>query len=461
MNKRKKSGFLLVLFLITALCLGGCTKETAGKAEMLSKEEVITKMKAFMEESDSSKMDMTMEMAAQIKSSGVTLQMEMTMTAQIESRIKEQVSHNNLNMEINVLGQSQEMSNETYSVMEDGILKTYVLQDGEWSYMEGGDEDSANAFSGMTNLSDIVMGDMSDWTLSDQLVKIGDEECYELRFVFKGNSLEGITGMTEALIGGGLNGDLSALELPVTYYAAQEDCRLVKMEADWAEGFSKLFEGTELEGSSFEVMKVIAENMSYNTVDKIEIPAEALQAESGTAGSAGDLDLELDVTDLMQDEYEAITEAGEFVLTAGEAKHQLQIRWPSGYICDYQLSNSLCLYNDELASNAEFSLWEKEYRTAEELDAEVLEMPEFLESLGYYSDINASEMQTKVVGDLTYHYITISSIILAEYPSYSYVGYMELEDSLVWFQLDFESETPQDAVLEEFLANMQEVTGSI
>ena len=303
MKIRKSLGVLLSIGLAMTM-ITPCFAE-----EEITADSLIERHHKKTEEASSISAEENFALSMKMAVFGEAMSMKMNMHFDMEN--VDNVSHLTGEMSMVQEGTSEEdnaeenMQTEMYSVKEEDQSYTVYTLDtdtGTWS------KSVMDDMQFNTDLSDLVKGD--SFELSEETVDVDGAECYEVRTTmsladmmeYLGNSMDGL----EEILPVGGEADTEAYDLDVAYYFDVETQDLVSMKMDGAEMMEKMFKealtasfsaetGMTEEEPAFDVDALMAlfqieipeftvevNHIEFNTVESIEIPEEALAAETET-----------------------------------------------------------------------------------------------------------------------------------------------------------------------------------
>lgn len=262
---RKKMVWLLAsVMLLSAVAFGGCGKKEV-TAESLIKEanENMEKAKSYMG-------DMDMQMSMNVSSQGVAMDMDIGMQGTIEYTAEPEIVHMKGTMNMPFLGLSMDM--DMYSQVEDDKATVYMCMMDEWMKSETGIDESS--------IQDMytIVGDGKDMTLAEETEKIDDREVYVLTSTITGEEFQEIMSVMENMADGVGEIDWSNMQANVTMKIYKDTILPASVSIEMSDSG----EGIESEGVmvKFNNLSVVMNYVDFDSVDSIEIPEEALAAES-------------------------------------------------------------------------------------------------------------------------------------------------------------------------------------
>lgn len=252
----------------------------AGCGEKVTAERLIEEMAAKSEEVSSVKGSYNADMSMEIGQMGVTMNMDMAMRMDIETTKDPQEMHADIAVDLGMMGLNVEM--ETYMMEEEGGLATYLLMGDQWlkSSSENGTVDAAAEDRNFVIDLDLFEN-ASDLTLQEETEQTDKGEVYVLNTTFSADDIdmELFDEAMESMGGADLFGiDLSGMNLDVTLKIYKDSClpaSILMKSQEGSEPFSMEFEGVTGTLSALSYEMIFDE---YNTIEKIELPAEARNA---------------------------------------------------------------------------------------------------------------------------------------------------------------------------------------
>lgn len=266
MKRWKRVTALLALAGLMMFGLSGCKKETA---ESLMQEAV-----KKTETAKSMEGNMTMDMEMGLGQSGMSMSMGISLDADLQVTKDPQVSHVNGTMTMDLLNMSLDL--EAYTQTEKDSNTTYVKVADEWQKQT-------------TDVSGLDMGTMldlekilssgSELTLADKTEKLDGKEVYVIQTTIDGETfnelLGAMSGVMEETYTQNIDFSGMTADMTVKIYKDSKLPVLISMTMD-GDGMSL----ADQDGVSVSLDKLSYELKitSYDSLDKIEIPQEALDA---------------------------------------------------------------------------------------------------------------------------------------------------------------------------------------
>lgn len=282
----KRCGRMCALFLLLALavsCLSGC----GGGSKEVTAEDIVTGAQENMAAAESMSGTLELAMEGTISSSGVSLDMTISMLMDLMACQTEEgnIAYIGGDVTFGMLGMKFSMSLECYTVEEGDVIRTYTCTDGEWTYEEGSRSDlEDNSFEEMVSSVSIFCSDADNWTLAEELQEVDGVSCYVLTAMISSADM----GDFAELVGSILEEEVSDtdIELPLTLYVDAENLIPVAAEVDCTLMAADLLAGSDAAGSEFTTYTVAIRDLKYGNVEEITIPEEALEAAASAETAA-------------------------------------------------------------------------------------------------------------------------------------------------------------------------------
>lgn len=260
---RKRWGILSVLMLMTVLAFTGCGKKA-------TPENLLTDM--VKNSKDAKSVEANMKLAAEMGADAAS--MSITMDADIAATKEPEASHINATVGLKFGSTDMNTDMEMYQVKEDDEDITYTCIQDVWA-KESGDKKEDVLDEGM--FKDIQKA-YESFELKEELVKVNDEECFELTGKIDGELLDGIIDqdMLESFSSDlNLNEDgLKDAKIPCTIDIYKDSILPARIYIDMKEVLEKLYTD-ELEGVEVKDYYVELTYNEYDKVDEIKVPEEA------------------------------------------------------------------------------------------------------------------------------------------------------------------------------------------
>lgn len=276
MKKRmKKLATLGIVAMMVMAMAAGCGKKA-------SPESLLTDMNKKLKDIKSTEANMVLNM--EMSQEGQIAEMNIEMEA--ETIMKTGESHTEGEVGMKIMGQSASTEVESYVVKEDDDYINYINQEGKWK-KEKIDEDEMTKAS--TDLFDEFGESFEKFKLSEDLVKVNDKECFELKGEVSSEIMEYMLSSDmskEADLDKYLSGEDEDIKVPCTLSIYKDKILPAKITLDMKEIFGKMSETT---GMDIEKFKLEVSYDDFNKVKKIEVPKDVLKETEGF-GSGLDLD---------------------------------------------------------------------------------------------------------------------------------------------------------------------------
>ncbi|MDY4835808.1 MAG: DUF6612 family protein [Frisingicoccus sp.] len=263
---RKKLVWVLVASIIlSSAALGGC-----GKKEVTA-ESIVQQSNETMEKAKSFLADFNMEMEMSMSSGDQSMDMDMAMTGTMQATQDPEIVYMDVAMTSGLFGLSLDM--DIYTQTEEDKVITYTGIAGEWMKTE-------QEGLSKSNLAELqkMFGSGKEMTLAEQTEKIGDKEVYVLTASISGEELEKVMSAMGSMANGLDSMDLSQFQADTCMKVYKDTMLPASITLDMITNG----EGMEVDGvvTKINKMTITVDYKEFDTIDSIEIPAEALAAET-------------------------------------------------------------------------------------------------------------------------------------------------------------------------------------
>lgn len=303
MKKRKIIAIALTLLMVMGLA-AGCAKEAKPTVESLA---AAAETKIDEAKSLESKMNMVMDLGMSVE--GMSISMKIDGAFDIASMREPMAAHMSGDMNIGLFGFETKSAVESYVVPVDGKYMTYSGSQSEdeeemtWTCEEVAAEDMDDIKNTDFNIFGYVKENADKFTLKEETEKFHDTDCLVVSGTIPGDYMKEIlesTGSTEIFTTEEDAFDMSKMEIDVIAYFNAETKDVVGLDMDCAKGFLKMMEGMEdAEGLTIDEFTIEVLYGGFDTVDKIEVPADV--KEKATAGPAEIEDDPFEIEDPYED----------------------------------------------------------------------------------------------------------------------------------------------------------------
>ena len=260
---RKKLAWLLVGAMVLGTSLfGGCGKKVTAQSLV---EEMNTKMKSVK----SYEMSMDMDMSMNVEAQGIGMDLDLGMEGITEVVMEPMITHMDMTMEMSLLDLSMDM--DMYMQVDGDQATTYMGLAGEWMK-------TTQPFTEELAMNDISfnVGDPEKLVLSDKTEMLDGGEAYVITGMVSGKELQSILASAESMMEGLGEVDLTGLQADMTLKIYKDTGYPASMEVIMSgEGLSTETDGTVV---SITNLTVVTDYIGFDSIDSIEIPAEALAA---------------------------------------------------------------------------------------------------------------------------------------------------------------------------------------
>lgn len=281
--KKKMKWYLPVtgMILLAAVQFGGCQKITA-----------LGLMKdagSFMAKAKSYKAATNVELSMKVEQNRVSMGMD----ADMEVTSDPMAVHMDGKVDLGIMNISFDM--ESYSLQEENKIITYTKAGDEWSKEEVPFEEAGGQQIDTEALGKLLTGIRENKiVLEEETQMVGDQEAYVLTAELEGEELESALGMLGKSLGeqGEQKMDLGGLKAEMDFKIYKGSREPAELVISIPEGLDDLINGAMGVGQIGVETKIdrcvyTMRFLSFNTVDQITVPEEALKAaEEGGTGSS-------------------------------------------------------------------------------------------------------------------------------------------------------------------------------
>lgn len=425
---KRKALKLLFLLGAAAFLLGGCKKEAPAVGIM--KEAVKNTNKA-----ESFSGNMAVDAGIGMKESGVSVGLDLNMDMDIEAVRETGSCHMKGTVKTGFAGLGLDV--EIYNVPGEDKSETvtYTNIGGSWAKATN-DVKEENAVAELMNLESYIENG-GKLTLEKETGKENGKEVFVITTSVGSGIFKGAEVIMGSMLGDAEEGlNLKDAKLNVTF-RIYKDSRLpasVSMALTGKDGESFVIpdkSGNEIELKNLHFLLNFKE---FDCVDTIEVPPEALDAQSDSMDIMGNLeedDFEAEAQDLQEPDLRK-DEDGNYILTDWEKKKEVSIPARDGLAADqYSEETHLCFYkNGENPYSVTYTLetlyGEEDKKFFTETKKSAKEMYEKTEG---YSDIRYQEEQSTRADGREIGYVTLS---------YTYNDTLYRNEVYAWTMIDDE-----------------------
>lgn len=448
----KKMKRVIALFLACLLAMAGL----AGCGEKVTAEELLDAMKACWEDASSSEAKMEIDGTMSVSVSGISMDIQIQLDGEIQN-VKDKGNVLDMEVAVSAAGQNQKLAMQVITLEDGDGTKAYVCQDGAWSYSET--EQIAKTDDQFSQL----LNDKMDWTLEKDTEKVGDQEAYVLFATVSGTDLLGIISDMADISDNDLTQladgiDFSKLNIDVIWFISKSDKTPLKMELDLGDSLTKLFEGTELDGTKMDLSVEISD-FGFDTVKEIKVPDEALAAENPTepatqAPESTSADLGSSVTQSAEEDYELaakeVNDTGTFTVLDTYPGASMSGSVPSGYSCSYASDTMVSLMDASYETDITYSMEGKGLYSEEDVIETVTGWVDYIkEDTDSYQDVQMTEVQKETIGGKEVSYISVSYVMFGNTKYQEYHVWLEGENAFGIVEIDT---TKTDAAAQDLIA---------
>ena len=200
-----------------------------------------------------------------------SMDMDMVMTGTMQATQDPEIVYMDVAMTSGLFGLSLDM--DIYTQTEEDKVITYTGIAGEWMKTE-------QEGLSKSNLAELqkMFGSGKEMTLAEQTEKIGDKEVYVLTASISGEELEKVMSAMGSMANGLDSMDLSQFQADTCMKVYKDTMLPASITLDMITNG----EGMEVDGvvTKINKMTITVDYKEFDTIDSIEIPAEALAAET-------------------------------------------------------------------------------------------------------------------------------------------------------------------------------------
>lgn len=388
----KKIVALVLCFVMAAGLMTGCQKP-------MDVETLTQKMDEATKAINAQSMDVEVDLEMELGASGVTLSVKMGADATSKSQKEPNQSYMDLKMVMELMGEKQEVSMETYSALEGDTMVTYGYDSTTDMWTKSEQPDYAATVEKLQNVS-VSFSELpkEKLILAEEKELVGERECYVLTADLDGTHLSEVMGSlmeadafdmdalgddADALVEAMKNADWSAVNLHTVYYVdAQTFLPLqytgeVTGVGEVMNGlFANLMEmlgGGMPEGVEFEIeVPVFTFTCSNITCEGVEVPTAPQEAIDNAVTQE-----ELDA--LMQEQQ--LPGGGTYELTAGA--DTVTVVLPETYSVYEEASDYVGAMTADYTADVTYALITK-LASEEELVSELMEEVDWAKEDGWY-----------------------------------------------------------------------------
>lgn len=234
-----------------------------------------------------------MDAGIEIKENGISVALDMNIDMDIEAVNETGAYHMKGSVEAGFADMSVDM--ELYNVpgREESEYITYIKAGDTW-IKEKHDADEENSIAALMDPESFV-GRGSKLKLEKEIEKEDDREVYVITTSVGGSSFRGAGDFMKGVlggIGGGLN--FKDSEIPVTFRVYKDTMLPASISMVLSEENGNGIAISDEDGNEvvFNKLTFLLHFTEFNNVDKIEVPEEALEAQSDSMDIMGDLEKE-------------------------------------------------------------------------------------------------------------------------------------------------------------------------
>ncbi len=189
---KREMAVLLSVIVVLASVLGGCS----GAGNKVTVESLAQAGSETVNGAESVDLSMLMDMGMTMEYLGVSFELGMTMDLDIRGHMPSQSSYVSGTIAISMLGMTETLDLESYTVKEDDHLIEYTrtAEDGVDDGWYCGTVDSGSTIGGTTDIYDYMTDNAEAFTLAEETVEVDGESCYAVSGTLSGELLSEILG---------------------------------------------------------------------------------------------------------------------------------------------------------------------------------------------------------------------------------------------------------------------------
>lgn len=436
-----KSGKKLSLLAVTALLgmglLSGCGKVTPAD---IAKDVVksIDKVKSI-------EGNMNLDFSGKISDAsqpGISIDMSMKLDMDYQmTQEPEQASYMKGNFGMSAMTMNFDFDMEAYTVKGDDGFESYILANDTWTKSTAEDFDDQSESLLQKELFEAIAKDKFEVELEDKLDKVNDKDVYVMHITMDGDYLDSLFSLYGEMFDGVFNDDidLKDAKAAMDLYVYKDAKVPAKAVIDCKDLTNSLMQGSESSaGVSVDDYVVTITMDSYNTVEPIKVPSEALKnAVDATEGSGdlfggledglgGDDDSDSPDDDLSDSMDEAPTDAaGNYIIANYENTQNAVIPVPADYEYTYSSQNYISFESDAYDTTIDYSF--EDYTTMDEMGPYYSDNS-YLKDDEDYTNIQETPETTVTIGDKEVHYTSVSYTYMEEYNCVDCSAWIESPD---------------------------------
>lgn len=258
---------------------------SADRAEEITAQSIAQMASDNMADADSYSFDGDTQMKYAVASSGMSMDMDMDIKLSGEGVVDTHESHIVMDMDMSVLGQEQKITNESYTVEEDGKYMVYSKtegtgSDGSWKKAESGSNVDFERLNNMNVYQKIADGEI-EATLSDG-EKVNGKDTYRLDAVIPGELFREVySAMGQEATQGISEIDFSNANARCELYIYKDSGLPARTYMDAKEYGESIFKQAMSQAGSEAELEITVDEFdvdmtmdNYNNIDSIDIPTD-------------------------------------------------------------------------------------------------------------------------------------------------------------------------------------------
>lgn len=281
-NMKRLAAVLLVLVMV--LALAGCGKMTP--------EKLTVKTAAALAGKPMTSMEMELGMTMSLTAEGFSMDMDMAVAGDMVMDSDPYQSYTNMEMTMDLMGQSITETSETYVLVEDDQLTTYTYAESMDIWTKTSVPFSPEAMAQQSSYDWLAELSPDMLTLAEETQILNERKVYVLNCTITGEQLQAMMdsmpGMADTMADAGMSGpDMTALTVPAVFYIDAETFLPAKIEME-IQGMDEMMAGMmeeslgadmEALGMEMEIgtVRMVYAQIGYEDVTVPTLPAEAME----------------------------------------------------------------------------------------------------------------------------------------------------------------------------------------
>lgn len=378
MKLRKPWILLLTVILLLSMTACGTKSENtlAERDETMTAETLLQNLSDAAKDQSATTAHAKLDMAMSIAQSGMSMDISMDMELDMATSQDPYASYMDMNMNMDMLGETMSEHTQEYVVLEDGHMMSYTYTESTdtWAVSDLGELDPDELEAQLADASWLQKKDPASVTLEETTQTLNGREAYVLHCTVTGEELEETMGiMQDSLAETGMDSlDLTGLNVPTTIWVDADTFLVLQMDLDMMSMTDLLNEMLAAElgdvgdsvSCSFTTLSFVLSDLGY---DAVTVPA--LPEEAKTSAVSADDDWDLDDTDWELDDTDwdldddwldsELEEPEDGIYTISETGHQVRIDPPEGWTVDLYDTDMLSFTRDDWSQSISYMMFDE------------------------------------------------------------------------------------------------------